>query len=223
LLALAFAVRPSNAISCVVLALYVAIHRRTHLLRFLLWAVPVAVVFFGYQVLVRHSLIPLYLTAPKMRISFWAGVMMNLFSPSRGLFIFTPVFVFSIAGMVLAWKRRWCGMLSPYLVAILVLHALVVVTIWPGHCYGPRYFSDMTHLLMFFLIPTILWWQQSTPPARTACAAAFLTLAGWGVFVHGHGATSIAANQWSALPVSVDTAPWRVWQWSDAQFLRGLK
>ena len=192
-------------------------------MRFLLWALPVAVVFFGYQVLVRHSLIPLYLTAPKMRIPFWEGVMMNFFSPSRGLFIFTPVFLFSIAGMILAWKRRWCGMLSPYLAAIVVLHALVVVTIWPGHCYGPRYFSDMTHLLMFFLIPTILWWQKSTPPARTACAAAFLTLAGWGVFVHGHGATSIAANQWSALPVSVDIAPWRVWQWSDPQFLRGLK
>jgi hypothetical protein len=50
-----------------------------------------------------------------------------------------------------------------------------------------------------------------------------LTLAGWGVFVHGHGATSIAANQWSALPVNVDTARGRVWEWSDAQFLRGLK
>jgi hypothetical protein len=33
---------------------------------------------------------------------------------------------------------------------------MVVLTIWPGHCYGPRYFADITHLLMFFLIPTIL-------------------------------------------------------------------
>ena len=149
--------------------------------------------------------------------------MMNSFSPSRGLFIFTPVFLFSLAGIVLAWKRRWCGTLPPYLAAIVLLHTLLVVTIWPGHCYGPRYFADITHLLMFFLIPTILWWQKSAPPARTAYAAAFLTLAGWGVFVHGRGATSIAANQWSATPVSVDTAHWRVWQWSDAQFLRGLK
>jgi hypothetical protein len=223
LLSLAFAVRPSNAISCVVLAVYVAIHRRAHLVRFLLWAAPVAVVFFSYQVMVRHSLIPLYLTAPKMRNPFWEGASMNFFSPSRGLFIFTPVFLFSLAGMVLAWKRRWCGGLPPYLAAIVVLHAMVVLTIWPGHCYGPRYFADITHLLMFFLMPTILWWQKSAPPARTAWAAAFLTLAGWGVFVHGHGATSIAANQWSALPVNVDTAHWRVWEWSDAQFLRGLK
>ena len=126
MLALAFAVRPSNAISCVVLALYVAIHQRRHLCSFLLWAAPVAVVFFGYQLMVRHSLIPLYLTAPKNSNPFWEGVAMNFFSPSRGLFIFTPVFLFSLAGMVLACRRRWCGRLSAYLVAIVVLHAMVV-------------------------------------------------------------------------------------------------
>jgi hypothetical protein len=223
LLALSFAVRPSNAIACVVLALYVAIHQRRHLAAFVLWAAPVAVVFFSYQVMVRHSLIPLYLTAPKPRNPFWEGVAMNFFSPSRGLFIFTPVFLFSLGGMVLACRRRWCGRLSAYLVAIVALHALVVMTLWPGHCYGPRYFADIIHLLMWFPIPAILWWRKCTAPARTVCAAAFLVLAGWGVFVHGHGATSIAANQWSALPMNVDAARWRVWDWSDAQFLRGLR
>jgi hypothetical protein len=181
------------------------------------------VAFFSYQVMVRHSLIPLYLTAPKNSNPFWEGVAMNFFSPSRGLFIFTPVFAFSFAGIVLACSRRWCAGLSPYLAATVLLHTLLVMTIWPGHCYGPRYLADIAGLLMFFLIPAILWWQKSTPPARTAYAAAFLALAAWGVFVHGHGATSIAANQWSALPLNVDTARWRVWQWSDAQFLRGLK
>jgi hypothetical protein len=223
LLALSFAVRPSNAIACVVLALYVAVHQRRHLAQFVLWATPVAIVFFSYQVMVRHTLVPLYLTAPKNSNPFWEGVLMNFFSPSRGLFIFTPVLLFSVAGMVLACRQRWCGGLSPYLAAIVLLHALVVMTIWPGHCYGPRYFADITGLLMFFLIPAILWWQKSAPPGRTACVAVFLALAAWGVLVHGHGATSIAANQWSALPLNVDTARWRVWQWNDAQFLRGVK
>jgi 4-amino-4-deoxy-L-arabinose transferase-like glycosyltransferase len=45
LLAAAFAVRPSNAISCVLLALYVAIQERRHLLHFLAGAVPVAILF----------------------------------------------------------------------------------------------------------------------------------------------------------------------------------
>jgi hypothetical protein len=223
LLAAAFAVRPSNAISCVLLALYVAIHHRRQLLRFLLGAAPVAILFFGYQLIVRHSLIPLYLTAPKNSNPFWEGMAMNFFSPSRGLFVFTPVFLFAMAGMVIACKKRWCGALSPYLIAIAILHTLVIAVIWPGHCYGPRYFADLTHLLMFFLLPAILWWQASAAPLRRALAAGFLMLAGWGVFVHGHGATSIAANQWSALPVNVDEARERVWNWRDPQFLRGLR
>src|SRR5947209_5366557 len=49
----------------------------------------------------------------------------------------------------------------------------------------------------------------------------FSDAAGWGVFVHAHGAVSIAANQWSALPLNVDDGRWRVWDWHDPQFLRG--
>jgi hypothetical protein len=87
LLALAFAVRPSNAISCVVLAVYVAIHRRAQLLRFLLWAAPVAVVFFSYQVMVRHSLIPLL--RRQMRNPFWGSVD-ELFQPIARTVHFLP-------------------------------------------------------------------------------------------------------------------------------------
>jgi hypothetical protein len=223
LLALAFCVRPSNAVSCVVLAIYVVVHQRRHLASFLQGAAPVAAIFFTYQVVVRHSLIPLYLTAPRNSISFAQGLTMNFFSPSRGLFVFTPVFLVSVAGAALAWRRRWCLPLFPYLAAIVVLHSIVIMTIWPGHCYGPRYFSDITHLLVLFLIPAILWWREQTGTARTALAAGFLLLAACGVFVHAHGATSIAANQWSALPANVDEARWRVWDWSDPQFLRGLR
>ena len=222
LLAAAFTVRPSNAISCVLLAAYVAIHQRRHLARFLAGAIPVALLFFGYQLIVRHSLIPIYITLPKNSNPFWEGMAMNLVSPSRGLFVFTPVFLFVPAGMVLAVRRRWCGSLTPYLLGIVLLHTPLIASLWPGHCYGPRYFADITHLLMFFLLPVILWWQGSAAPARGAWAAAFLVLAAWGVFVHTHGATSIAANQWSALPVNVDQARGRVWDWHDPQFLRGL-
>jgi hypothetical protein len=222
-LALAFWVRPSNAISCIVLALYFAIHRRKQLLAFAMGAAPVAAIYFWYQVSSRNTVLPLYLTAPRNSISFAEGLAMDLFSPSRGLFVFTPVFLISIAGIVLAWRRRWCFPLLPYLAAIVPLHVAAIATLWPGHCYGPRYLADITHLLVLFLIPAILWWQERTGSARTAFAAAFLALAAWGVFVHGHGATSIAANQWSALPANVDEARWRVWDWSDPQFLRGLK
>ena len=88
---------------------------------------------------------------------------------------------------------------------------------------GAGFFTDLTPIFILFLIPAIQRWQETRGATRRAAAVAFAALAAWGVFTHGHGATSIAANQWSALPVNVDTARWRVWDWSDPQFLRGLK
>ncbi len=218
-LALAFTVRPSNAISVAALTVYVALHHRERLVRFLLWALPVAIPFFAYNLVVRRHLFATYFLALPDR---YPDVAAHFFSPSRGLLIFAPVVAFSIAGMVIAWRGRWCFPLTAYLIAIVSAHTLLVATMWEGHSYGPRYFADMNHLFVFFLIPLVLHWRAMRAPARRVAAAAFLLVAGWGVFVNARGATSIAAIQWSALPVSVDDAPGRVWDWSDPQFLRGL-
>ena len=222
-LALAFTVRPSNAIWCAAIALYVAIHERRHFGRFVLFAAPVAAVFFGYYLFVRHALIPLYVRTAINPYPAWAGAAMHLFSPSRGLFVFTPIVLAASFGAAVAWRRRWCFPLAPYLMAIAVAHTVLIAHAWPGHGYGPRFFADLTPLFMLFLIPAIEWWRDERGAARRPLAIAFLALAAWGVFVHARGATSIAANQWSALPQNVDTARWRVWDWSDPQFLRGLK
>jgi hypothetical protein len=191
-------------------------------MRFLLFAVPVAVPFFAYNLIVGHAVFPLYYTTGPPFTSPLAGLARDFFSPSRGLFIFTPIFLFSLAGMVLAWRTKWCFPLAPYLMATLLLHSLLVALWWPGHCFGPRYLTDMTHLFVFFLIPALLYWRKMQGRPRAVAAALFLLLAGWSVFVHARGATSPAVIQWSATPVSVDDAPSRVWDWSDPQFLRGL-
>src|ERR1039457_2560725 len=178
-LALASTVRPSNAISAAVFTLYVAIHYRRSLASFLLWTLPAAVPYLAYNLVVQHSLIPLYARSSPERYPAFAGVAMHLFSPSRGLFVFTPIIVFSVAGMILAWRLRWCWPLAPYLAAIVVLHTALIVSIWPGHGYGPRYFADITHLLVLFLIPAILYWRTMRGPARTMAAGLFLLLAAW--------------------------------------------
>jgi len=222
-LALAFTVRPSNAISCAAVALYLAIHRRRELARFLAGAAPVAAAFFAYYFFVRHSVVPLYVGTALNPYPPLAGAAMHLFSPSRGLLVYTPMVAVSVFGAAVAWRRRWCFPLAEYLMGIAVAHAVLISRGWPGHGYGPRFFTDLTPLFMLFLIPAIEWWRETSGGERRTLAAAFAVLAAWGVFTHGRGGTSLAANQWSALPLNVDTARWRVWDWSDPQFLRGLK
>jgi hypothetical protein len=220
-LGIAFTVRPTNALSIAAFTLYVASAYRKLLPRFLLWSLPAALPFFAYNLAVRHTLLPIYYQASP-QIPFWPNILMIFISPSRGLFLFTPVALFSIAGIVFAFRCRWCVPLTAYLAAILVAHSLIVACWWPGHCYGPRYFTDVTPYLIFFLIPGILCWQNLAGFRRPLAAGLFIACAVWGVCVHARGATSLAAQAWSSTPISVDDAHHRVWDWSDPQFLRGL-
>jgi hypothetical protein len=224
-LSIAFTVRPSAFIPIAVLTLYVALHYRAELLRYLAWAAPAAGAFIAYYTVARHSPIPRYYD-PEFpdKVAFTLGFPMHWVSPSRGMLVFTPVFVFSLLGIYLIWRKRWLFPLSAYVAAIVLLHSLLIARYFGGHSYGPRYFSDMTGLFVFLLVPAVVYWRKAPAGnARSASAALFVALALFGVFVHFRGATSIAANQWSAIPVSVDDAKWRVWDWSDPQFLRGLR
>jgi hypothetical protein len=148
----------------------------------------------------------------------------NWISPSRGLLVFTPVFLFSLAEVYLSLRERWLFPLAPYFAVIIALHSVLIAQYWPGHTYGPRYFTDMAPFFVVFLVPAVDFWRKMPLGGeRTALAAAFVAFAAWGVFVHARGATSTAAQQWNSVPVSVDGAKQRVWDWSDPQFLRGLR
>lgn len=160
-LALSFIARPSNFIAVAVLTVYVAVHHRDRLLRFLACAAPVAALFFLYNLTVLHSLLPRYFHAGVQTSKPWLwGVAMNLVSPSRGLLIFTPVFLFAIAGAALAFTRPFRLPLACYLTVIVLCHAALLGNYWGGHCYGPRYFSDMAPFLIFLLIPAAQYWNK---------------------------------------------------------------
>jgi hypothetical protein len=228
LLALAVTVRPSNVISLVVLLMLPwrglsACHAPIH--RGILRALPAAAVllaYAAYYLIVHHSLIPLYVKVALLPYPWFGGAAMHLFSPSRGLLIFTPLVLVSGFGAIVALRRSWCAPLPAYLIAIVALHAILIFGAWPGHGYGPRFFADVTPIFAFFWIPAIEWWREQARRPVWAVAA-FCGLAVWSIFVHARGGTSVAANQWSALPRNVDVARWRVWDYSDPQFLRGLK
>jgi hypothetical protein len=179
-LAASFTMRPSNAVAVVAITAYVFAYRREHALRFLGGASPVAAAFLGYNLLARHALFPMYFIAPGFAGGWhgdWDTLLAQLVSPSRGVLVFTPVFLASVYGIVEAFRRRWLFPLSPFLAGILLVHTGLIAGWMPGHTYGSRYFSDMTPVLVFFLIPAVLQWQSMSGAKRTGASAAFLTLA----------------------------------------------
>jgi hypothetical protein len=148
-----------------------------------------------------------------------AGVMV---SPSRGLLIYSPIFLFSIWGMIWALRTRWRAPLSAYLMAVIIANWFLLGVYFQnwlgGHSYGPRLFSDLTPFFIFFLIPALL--KVRATRWSPVWAIGLLVLFGASAFIHSRGARNYDVWGWNSTPAN-DMA--RVWDWRDAQFLRGLR
>ena len=135
------------------------------------------------------------------------GLVGILASPGRGLFVYSPVLVFSVAGLVLGLRR------APTLFAPLAVGVLMVIVVvgqwfrwWGGHTWGPRLLADVTPILCFFLYPVIPVLDR-----HRALKAVFVLLAVLSFAAHGLGAF-FYDWRWDAL-VDVDRRHSALWSW----------
>jgi len=223
--ALAYTVRPTDSLFVVIFTLYVVVRHRRYLIGYLLSAVPVAIAFIAYNESIYHSILsPYYQTPldgflPRNWSRFGVGLAGNLISPARGLFIYTPVFLFSIWSII---RRKWRTPLAPWLAVLALAHWIAISSYvanwWAGQCYGPRFFTDLTPVFVLFLIPYFENWTALSRAARIA----FLTLAFIGLALHLRGGWSGEVYRWNTWPNDIDHHPERNWDWSDPPFLRGI-
>jgi len=233
-LVLAFTTRPTCAPVIVLLSAFVAYHRPQAWRTYALLGATCVVAFVAWALWVYGTVLPPYYfsydhTAPYVMSlpRFAQGLVGHLVSPNRGLFMFTPVLVFSLWGMAAACSSR-----SPHaalyrtLAVGVVLHWIMISFLarkwWAGWSVGPRHLAEIVPLLVVLLVPAIDAVRTSSRSVKLAiapiAAAAFL----WGLFVAMHGATSPAPLFWNASPTNVDEHPERVWDWHDMQILRGV-
>ena len=224
--AFSYVIRPSNAIPIVLLSVFVAIEHRRYFLPYLLWTLPVAVPFLLFTLSVYHSPLPPYYAAGKVG---HAGTVAEalvgtLMSPSRGLFVFSPILLLSIYG---GWLklRRGGELLDWMLAGTVFLHWIALSSFpvwWGGHSFGYRLFSDMVPYLVYFLIPVIALIPTLPARRRAVWVGGFAVLLAISFAIHYRGANTRAVYRWNSEPVNVDADPSRVWDWRDPQFMRGL-
>ena len=234
--ALSFAVisRPTDVLLAVPLGLYVLAHRRRQVVGFAL-ATLVPILFqlwynaacFGNPF--RLQFFPTLSAAVRQfsrgrglwSTPFLDGFAGILLSPGRGLFIYTPIFLLSLIGMGLAWKRGGDLLLRYASVGVVLTIMLYSkwFSWWGGYTYGPRMLADLAPVLAMSLYPVM-----ALIPNSRALKAAFVGLALWSVAAHSIGAF-VDDRSWNGR-VDVDNAPERLWSWTDNQlvdpFRRGL-
>jgi hypothetical protein len=228
---LAFAIisRPTDVLLAVPLGLYVLVYHRRQLAGFLLAGLPPALFQLGYNAA--------YFGDP-LRIQFFStlsaalgglprgaasaswstplgvGLAGILISPARGLLVYSPMFLLSAVGAVLAWKKggdRLIGYASTGIVPALLLYSKWD-SWWGGTSYGPRLLADLSPILALCLIPL-----GPLIPRMRALRVAVAVLAGWSVGAHAIGAF-VDDRTWNA-DVNVDSFPERLWSWTDNQLV----
>jgi hypothetical protein len=216
---LAFAVRPTNLLSVVAFALYVAICNRRALLTYITLALgayaPFAIITFntfGSLQAPNYNRVGI-----ELHPGYFEALAGHLVSPARGLLVFSPVVVIALIGAVMWLRRR--DRLGITLFAVVVLHWIAMSGYshwWAGWSYGPRYMTDMLPYLVVLSVPAVQLLIGHRAPALNAAIVLMVLLS---IFFNANGALSDAAWLWNGRPRNIDTATDRLWDWRDPQFL----
>jgi hypothetical protein len=159
--AASYAMRPTDSIVIIVMALWVVVAQRRHLVAVVAGAVPPVVVLVAVDLAVYHQpLSPYYTGGQSFDVSGTTAVALagNLVSPARGLFIFCPLVVLSVVGVVVRWRAGEFTAFWRALAVIPVLHWVVISAFkhwWGGDSYGPRFFTDLVPIFVVLALPAV--------------------------------------------------------------------
>jgi hypothetical protein len=231
-LAAAFVTRPTCAPVIALLGIYVARHRPRSLPPFVLVGASMAVLFVGWSLWMYGMPLPPYYvsydhTSPYVMSvgRFAQGLVGHLVSPNRGVFVFTPILVFSVWGMAHALRSRAPDAALHRTLALAVLAHWIMISIlarkwWAGWSFGPRHVVEIFPLLVVLLVPAIDALRASSRRTRALIVPLAAATLAWSLFVAVRGATAHGPIAWNRLPQNVDEHPERVWDWRDLQILR---
>jgi GT2 family glycosyltransferase len=203
---MAFMCRPTNSVAVIAGLLLFLLTDRRNALRYLAGGLPVALLFFAYNLhyfgkpIAFGQVTALVERFGKSDVSVvWQNSLLTglagvLFSPSRGLFVFSPIAVFSVWAVFRIWRdKRWLPLRA---LAFATVALWLVVARWTGWtggwCYGYRLVVDSAIFLAFLAIPVAEEIRK-----RRVLLAVVAMLAVWSVSVQALGAWVYDVRGWN--------------------------
>ena len=223
-LGMAVLCRPTSAFAVIAVTGYLAMARRKDLPKFILGGLPFAAIWMGYNLYYFGS--PFYLgqaqTSGKLlalagtgssdlwQTPFWEGAMGVLFSPARGVFIYSPFLLFALPFAYILFREDRYRILAPFFIAAL---AMITMTFkwyswWGGWTFGYRLVVDAMPLLTLMLIPGMKYIS-----GKKWISAVFTATLVWSIGVQAIGAFAYDLSGWNNRPfyeVSIDNKHIRI-------------
>ncbi|MCA9934195.1 MAG: hypothetical protein H6662_04120 [Ardenticatenaceae bacterium] len=228
LLFFAFLCRPTASVFIVIVFLYLLIWNRREIWLTAGVALLGLIGFMLYNQAVMGQPLPPYYLPQRLESrtpfawAFWG----LLFSPSRGLFVFSPVLLYMFVWGMLRFKtiERQTRQIMGLILLWFVVYLIVIARFdhwWGGFSYGPR--------LLTGLMPAVVWltavaWPHHPHNQRHPVLSntIFTLLVVFSIYSHLYvGLFDTTAYAWNgtSLPPNIDRAPQYLFDWRYPQFL----
>jgi hypothetical protein len=150
------------------------------------------------------------------------GLLGTLFSPNRGLLVFCPWIALALAALVVPTVRKRlaahsliCTLLASLIPFLIILSKYSVW--WGGHCFGPRYWTDVIPLFAILFAYGLDWMLTRSRVLVAISAIAVI----FSIAVQLIGAFCYPST-WNFQPQNVDLHHERLWDWRDTELSRSL-
>lgn len=229
ILGLGFWCRPTAVLPTVLVFALLLLRARREALRFAITGGAVAAALVAASIAEIGDLLPVYYS-----MSTWPanaepviGILGVLFSPGRGLLIFSPFLMVGLAG----WASRHLRREPLFLLATLWAGSQVILVArnadwWGGWCYGPRLLCDSlpAWFLMVVLVASRLGSHRQKPACRRLVVAALVAATVLSIGIHtGQGLFNPATWTWNDRPNVYDDPVEKLFDVSNPQFLATRK
>ena len=211
--AAATVMRPTNVLIVLPVAAYLLYARPKLVLPFGLFALPPLIGLLLYNLMSVGSVSGEagHITAPVWalftQVPMVRGLAGVLLSPSRGLFVYSPVLLFAVIGLL------WTGLRGPSPFKPVAVGAVLTIVVvgkwfvwWGGHSWGPRLLADIAPILCFFLYPCVGFLTR-----HRLVKGLFVFLAAVSIGAHGLG-VFFYDYRWDAL-ADVRRSDAALWSW----------
>lgn len=212
--------RPTNALIALPLAIYVFFNYRKSSIRFALLAgIPLFFLcWYSYIYSGNMASLGQGYTAKYFTGNFFEGLFGLLISPSRGLFIFGPIFIFSFYYLVKTLVSKEIDSIYKYL-ALTIIALILIYAKWPmwwgGHSFGYRFLFELSPALIIFLANC---WERVIIK-RWYLKATIICFLLFSFYVNFLGAFYFPSG-FNKFPGDIDQHKERLWNIKDSQISR---
>ncbi|TGL90243.1 hypothetical protein EHQ68_02070 [Leptospira congkakensis] len=212
----AYIIRPTNSIPLLVISLFVLFQFRNNRVKYCIAILASGLIFLGFNYLNFGELLPPYYSSSRLAFeweSFKVAILANLFSPNRGLLIWSPFLIFAFFSF---GNLKSHNLLAYISMLIIVLHIFAVSLFphwWAGHSVGPRF---MTDIIPFFAL--LLCLSMNRYYQYNLFKFSFLVFVLISFSIQLSAAISKKTQLWNIRDSDINLAPERIWDWYKPQF-----